>query len=173
MWPLSWIWWISSPHRHGGTDFSRPTGRVLAGTGPRRHWPCGGTRLTLKGKSSTFTVAREAPRPCTRSRGRSSRGCESLPAMSQGSDMSLLQNAMGQSRSLDSSRSSPGPAVKLALTSMSTHICYDTHADSSLPTRAGTRGSSRTQDYLGHANIQHTVRYTKLAPGRFDGLFKD
>ncbi len=29
------------------------------------------------------------------------------------------------------------------------------------------------QDYLGHANIQHTVRYAKLAPGRFDGLFKD
>ena len=29
------------------------------------------------------------------------------------------------------------------------------------------------QDYLGHANIQRTVRYAKLAPGRFDGLFKD
>jgi site-specific recombinase XerD len=27
------------------------------------------------------------------------------------------------------------------------------------------------QDYLGHKNIQHTVRYTKLAPGRFNGLF--
>ena len=33
MWPLSWIWWRGSPHRYGGTDFSRPTGRVLAGTG--------------------------------------------------------------------------------------------------------------------------------------------
>jgi site-specific recombinase XerD len=27
------------------------------------------------------------------------------------------------------------------------------------------------QDYLGHKNIRHTVRYTKLAPGRFTGLF--
>jgi hypothetical protein len=27
------------------------------------------------------------------------------------------------------------------------------------------------QDYLGHKNITHTVRYTKLAPGRFTGLF--
>lgn len=27
------------------------------------------------------------------------------------------------------------------------------------------------QDYLGHQNIQHTVRYTELAPGRFDGLW--
>jgi integrase len=29
------------------------------------------------------------------------------------------------------------------------------------------------QAYLGHRNIQHTVGYTKLAPGRFDGFFKD
>jgi integrase len=27
------------------------------------------------------------------------------------------------------------------------------------------------QDYLGHRNIQHTVRYTELAPGRFRGLW--
>jgi integrase len=27
------------------------------------------------------------------------------------------------------------------------------------------------QDYLGHVNIQHTVKYTELAPGRFDGLW--
>ena len=27
------------------------------------------------------------------------------------------------------------------------------------------------QDYLGHKNITHTVRYTKLAPGRFTRLF--
>jgi site-specific recombinase XerD len=28
------------------------------------------------------------------------------------------------------------------------------------------------QDYLGHRNIAHTVRYTELAPGRFKGLWK-
>ena len=28
----------------------------------------------------------------------------------------------------------------------------------------------RIQDYLGHRNILHTVRYTELAPGRFDGI---
>jgi type 1 fimbriae regulatory protein FimB/type 1 fimbriae regulatory protein FimE len=27
------------------------------------------------------------------------------------------------------------------------------------------------QAYLGHVNIQHTVRYTELAPGRFQGLW--
>lgn len=29
----------------------------------------------------------------------------------------------------------------------------------------------RIQDYLGHNNINHTVRYTQLAPNRFDGLW--
>ncbi|MGH6682180.1 MAG: tyrosine-type recombinase/integrase [Bradyrhizobium sp.] len=29
------------------------------------------------------------------------------------------------------------------------------------------------QDYLGHQQIQHTVRYTEMASGRFDGFFKD
>jgi type 1 fimbriae regulatory protein FimB/type 1 fimbriae regulatory protein FimE len=29
------------------------------------------------------------------------------------------------------------------------------------------------QAYLGHKNIQHTVRYTELAPTRFKGWWKD
>ena len=29
------------------------------------------------------------------------------------------------------------------------------------------------QHYLGHRNIQHTVRYTELAPDRFNGFWKD
>ena len=29
------------------------------------------------------------------------------------------------------------------------------------------------QNYLGHRRLEHTVRYTELAPGRFDGLWKD
>lgn len=29
------------------------------------------------------------------------------------------------------------------------------------------------QQYLGHRNIQHTVRYTELAPGRFKDFWKD
>jgi type 1 fimbriae regulatory protein FimB/type 1 fimbriae regulatory protein FimE len=29
------------------------------------------------------------------------------------------------------------------------------------------------QAYLGHTNIQHTVRYTELAPGRFREFWKD
>ncbi len=29
------------------------------------------------------------------------------------------------------------------------------------------------QHYLGHKNIQHTVRYTELAPDRFNGFWDD
>ena len=29
------------------------------------------------------------------------------------------------------------------------------------------------QHYLGHKNIQHTVRYTELSPVRFKGFWKD
>jgi type 1 fimbriae regulatory protein FimB/type 1 fimbriae regulatory protein FimE len=29
------------------------------------------------------------------------------------------------------------------------------------------------QSYLGHRNIQHTCRYTELAPGRFNGFWRD
>lgn len=29
------------------------------------------------------------------------------------------------------------------------------------------------QHYMGHRNIQHTVRYTELAPHRFDGFWDD
>jgi site-specific recombinase XerD len=31
----------------------------------------------------------------------------------------------------------------------------------------------RLQAYLGHKNIQHTVRYTELAPTRFKNFWRD
>jgi len=35
------------------------------------------------------------------------------------------------------------------------------------------RDTRSLQHYLGHKNIQHTVRYTELAPTRFKGWWKD
>ena len=35
------------------------------------------------------------------------------------------------------------------------------------------RDTRSIQSYLGHKNIQHTVRYTELAPNRFRGFWKD
>jgi len=46
------------------------------------------------------------------------------------------------------------------------HACGFTLANKGTDTRT-------IQAYLGHRSIQHTVRYTELAPGRFQGLFHD
>ena len=46
------------------------------------------------------------------------------------------------------------------------HSCGFKRANDGQDTRA-------IQHYLGHKNIQHTVRYTELAPGRFKGFWGD
>ena len=46
------------------------------------------------------------------------------------------------------------------------HACGFTLANAGKDTRS-------LQAYLGHKNIQHTVRYTELAPSRFKGWWKD
>lgn len=46
------------------------------------------------------------------------------------------------------------------------HACGYKLANDGVDTRS-------LQHYLGHKNIQHTVRYTELAPGRFKGFWKD
>lgn len=46
------------------------------------------------------------------------------------------------------------------------HACGYKLANDGVDTRA-------LQHYLGHTNIQHTVRYTELAPGRFKNFWQD
>ena len=46
------------------------------------------------------------------------------------------------------------------------HACGFYLANKGIDTRA-------IQEYLGHRNINHTVKYTELAPGRFKGFFED
>lgn len=46
------------------------------------------------------------------------------------------------------------------------HACGYKLANDGADTRA-------LQDYLGHKNIQHTVRYTELSPDRFKGFWQD
>ena len=50
--------------------------------------------------------------------------------------------------------------------SPSVHACGYKLANDGHPTRV-------LQDYLGHRNIQHTVRYTELSPTRFKDFFRD
>jgi type 1 fimbriae regulatory protein FimB/type 1 fimbriae regulatory protein FimE len=46
------------------------------------------------------------------------------------------------------------------------HACGFKLANQGVDTRS-------LQSYLGHKNIQHTVRYTELAPTRFKGFWED
>jgi type 1 fimbriae regulatory protein FimB/type 1 fimbriae regulatory protein FimE len=46
------------------------------------------------------------------------------------------------------------------------HACGFQLANKGIDTRA-------LQAYLGHKNIQHTVRYTELSPHRFKGFWDD
>ena len=46
------------------------------------------------------------------------------------------------------------------------HACGYKLANDGVDTRA-------LQSYLGHKNIQHTVRYTEMAPDRFKGFWTD
>lgn len=50
-------------------------------------------------------------------------------------------------------------------------MCCGTPVASPWPTRATNAGA--LQAYLGHRNIQHTVRYTELSPTRFKNLWRD
>jgi type 1 fimbriae regulatory protein FimB/type 1 fimbriae regulatory protein FimE len=61
-----------------------------------------------------------------------------------------------------------GEAAKLgfkARPQMLRHACGFALADNGRDTRA-------LQAYLGHKNIQHTVRYTELAPDRFKDFWR-
>ncbi len=53
----------------------------------------------------------------------------------------------------------------LAATQGSRHACGYALADQGADTRL-------IQDYLGHRNIQHTVRYTATNPARFERLWR-
>jgi site-specific recombinase XerD len=71
----------------------------------------------------------------------------------------------GFARMLQRAAKAAGLTIK-AHPHMLRHACGYALANAGHDTRA-------LQAYLGHKNIQHTVRYTELAPNRFRGFWKD
>jgi type 1 fimbriae regulatory protein FimB/type 1 fimbriae regulatory protein FimE len=64
-------------------------------------------------------------------------------------------------------RASDAAGLKIkAHAHMLRHACGFKLANDGVDTRA-------LQAYLGHKSIQHTVRYTELAPTRFKGFWRD
>jgi site-specific recombinase XerD len=63
-------------------------------------------------------------------------------------------------------------ATKADLGSLKVHVHMLRHACGFKLANDGVDTRS-LQAYLGHRHIQHTVRYTELAPNRFKGFWKD
>jgi site-specific recombinase XerD len=71
----------------------------------------------------------------------------------------------GFARMLERAADAGGLEIK-AHPHMLRHACGFKLANDGVDTRA-------LQAYLGHRSIQHTVRYTELAPTRFKGFWRD
>jgi site-specific recombinase XerD len=71
----------------------------------------------------------------------------------------------GFARMLERAADTAGVEIKVH-PHMLRHACGFKLANDGVDTRA-------LQAYLGHRNIQHTVRYTELAPTRFKGFWRD
>jgi type 1 fimbriae regulatory protein FimB/type 1 fimbriae regulatory protein FimE len=79
-------------------------------------------------------------------------------------------SAVGRSAPLGSTASSSGLGeaanMPFPISHMLRHVCGFKLANDGHDTRA-------LQHYLGHKNIQHTVRYTEMAPERFKDFWRD
>lgn len=71
----------------------------------------------------------------------------------------------GFARMLERAKDKAGLEIKVH-PHMLRHACGFKLANDGVDTRS-------LQAYLGHANIQHTVRYAELAPGRFKSFWQD
>jgi site-specific recombinase XerD len=76
-----------------------------------------------------------------------------------------MPGTAGFARMLERAADAGGLEIK-AHPHMLRHACGFKLANDGVDTRA-------LQAYLGHRSIQHTVRYTELAPTRFKGFWRD
>src|SRR6516164_1218366 len=88
--------------------------------------------------------------------------CASYAAITPHTPTCSFPSAAGQSQRLGEAAKMPFPIHPHMLR----HACGFKLANDGHDTRA-------LQHYLGHKNIQHTVRYTELAPDRFKDFWRD
>jgi RecA-family ATPase len=72
----------------------------------------------------------------------------------------------GDLRELQFKKNQYGPSGEIVVVRYQSGLCGYALANKGHDTRA-------LQAYLGHRSIQHTVRYTELAPDRFKGFWRD
>jgi type 1 fimbriae regulatory protein FimB/type 1 fimbriae regulatory protein FimE len=103
--------------------------------------------------------------------GRELRALRSLQRAAEGSPF-VFNTERGSGMTTDNVRKVLSRAAQDARLALRVHPHMLRHACGYTLANKGT--DTRTiQAYLGHRSIQHTVRYTELAPGRFNGLFAD
>jgi type 1 fimbriae regulatory protein FimB/type 1 fimbriae regulatory protein FimE len=103
--------------------------------------------------------------------GRELRALRSLQRQAEGSPF-VFNTERGSGMTTDNVRKVLTRAAADARLALHVHPHMLRHACGYTLANRGT--DTRTiQAYLGHRSIQHTVRYTELAPGRFNGLFRD
>jgi len=81
------------------------------------------------------------------------------------SELGTPFTTMGFSQMLKRAADKAGLGIKVHA-HMLRHACGFKLANDGVDTRS-------LQSYLGHKNIQHTVRYTELSPNRFKDFWKD
>jgi integrase len=134
-------------------------------------WTCGGIRWISGRRRCTSAGLSAAPQVPTQSLGIATRS--TTPPARTGAQISLCVH-FGASRSLYDRRArphgrAPGAAARLAFKvhpHMLRHACGYALANKGHDTRS-------LQAYLGHRNIQHTVRYTELSPTRFKDFWRN
>src|SRR6516164_7558246 len=95
--------------------------------------------------------------------------CASYAAITRETPTYSFPSAAGQSVPSVSTGSLSGEAAKMPFPihpHMLRHACGFKLANDGHDTRA-------LQHYLGHKNIQHTVRYTEMAPDRFKDFWRN
>ena len=128
---------------------------------------CNGSRSSYPRVASTFTGSRTESPVCTQSAVTRCGRCVSYGAITRETPTYSFPSAAGPSvhrlvRRLGEAAKMPFPIHPHMLR----HACGFKLANDGHDTRA-------LQHYLGHKNIQHTVRYTEMAPDRFKDFWRD
>src|SRR5262249_62352394 len=115
------------------------------------------------------TASRTGLPACIRSAVMRCELCVSYDAITLKRPTYSFPSAVGQSVLLASTASSSASARLPRCLSRSTHTCFAMRVGSIANDGHDTRA---LQHYLGHRNIQHTVRYTEMAPDRFKNFWR-
>ena len=104
--------------------------------------------------------------------GRELRALRRLHRDAEGQSPFLFVSERGSPMTVSNFQKSISRACEAAGLKIKAHPHMLRHACGFHQANAG-RDTRSLQAYLGHKNIQHTVRYTELAPTRFKGWWKD